>query len=230
MRAARPLSPDDPKARCSAPGLLLGAASRARRRYAGNLIHRLGAGGIMGGQSKTTGPVLSMSSGCDPGKKNAGPRGPAVIRFCHMRGEITFQRGTAGRIIRRWEEVATKQTNSLLLICSAQRAYARSTLAGLLCIFRKAVASALRKGSCRPDIVPGWRAKCLISRQCGSLSQLLRAAGCGSGNADACCVGIRNVRRIARKDARMTAWRGALRPVSQFCGAARTGRAASLAQ
>lgn len=96
-----------------------------------------------------------------------------------MRGEITFQRGTAGRIIRRWEEVATKQTNSLLLICSAQRAYARSTLAGLLCIFRKAPQRALRKAPYRQKTAPECRAKCPISGRCGRLTQACRAAGCG---------------------------------------------------
>jgi hypothetical protein len=66
-------------------------------------------------------------------KKNAGRKARQLFDFATVGGAITFQRGTAGRIRRRWEEVATKQTNSLLLICSAQRAYARSSLASLLC-------------------------------------------------------------------------------------------------
>lgn len=77
--------------------------------------------------------TVSAAAKVPEDKKNAGHKARQLFDFATIGGAITFQRGTAGRIRRRWEEVATKQTNSLLLICSAQRAYARCSRASLLC-------------------------------------------------------------------------------------------------
>ncbi len=91
-------------------------------------------------------------------KKNAGRKARQLFDFATIGGAITFQRGTAGRIRRRWEEVATKQTNSLLLICSAQRAYARSSLASLLC--KKRASTRPLPGPC-----PARPSSCLRTRR-----------------------------------------------------------------
>ena len=130
---------------------------------------------------------------CRPsGQKKCRVRRPGSYLILPHRGEITFQRGTAGRITRRWEEVATKQTNSLLLICSAQRAYARSTRADLLCKFVMAQPSAC-------EIRRNRRISCLrrrrYARPLGTVLVCRSATGSNTDEATAAdCLSVRQRR------------------------------------